>query len=71
MPIAPDLGWTEVRTYSREIAERAAATVPDRYTLSAKEDRAGRVYLDDMRNVRMYRKEGLPTLHLESGYHPH
>jgi hypothetical protein len=26
---------------------------------------------DDMRNVRMYRKEGLPTLHLESGYHPH
>jgi len=26
---------------------------------------------DDMRNVRMYRSEGLPTLHLESGYHPH
>jgi hypothetical protein len=26
---------------------------------------------DDMRNVRMYRDEGLPTLYLESGYHPH
>lgn len=26
---------------------------------------------DDMRNVRMYRRIDLPTLHLESGYHPH
>ena len=52
VPVAPDLGWTEVRAYSRQIAERAAATAPNRYTLSAKEDRTGRLYLDDMRNVR-------------------
>ena len=26
---------------------------------------------DDMRNVRMYKNEGIPTLFLDSGYHPH
>ena len=26
---------------------------------------------DDMRNVRMYRQEKIPTLFLDSGYHPH
>ena len=26
---------------------------------------------DDMRNVRMYKSEGIPTIFLDSGYHPH
>ena len=26
---------------------------------------------DDMRNVRMYRDLDLPTLYIDSGYHPH
>jgi hypothetical protein len=26
---------------------------------------------DDMRNVRMYRSESIPTIFLDSGYHPH
>ncbi len=26
---------------------------------------------DDMRNVRMYKNEGIPTIFLDSGYHPH
>ena len=26
---------------------------------------------DDMRNVRMYRNEDIPTIFLDSGYHPH
>ena len=45
-----------------------------RYELLALQERGFETMLaidDDMRNVRMYRGEGLPTLYLESGYHPH
>lgn len=52
-PIEPDLDWDEAHTYSRNIAERLAATAPDRYvTTPSKATRQGRLYIDWQRNGR-------------------
>ncbi len=52
-PIEPDLDWDEAHAYSGSIAERLAATAPDRYvTTATKAKRQGRLYLDWQRNGR-------------------
>src|SRR4029453_14233060 len=52
-PIEPDLDWDEAHAYSRGLAERLAATAPDRYiTTATKAKRQGRLYLDWQRNGR-------------------
>jgi len=52
-PIEPDLDWDEARRFSREVAERLAATAPDRYvTEAARDKRRGRLFIDWLRNGR-------------------
>jgi len=49
--IEPTLSWEQGRAYIRSIAERLAATAPERYTLSSSLAlRPGRIYLDYARN---------------------
>ena len=53
VPIAPDLRWDAAHDYCREIAERLAATAPQRYTTQAAlEARRGRLFIDYLRNGR-------------------
>jgi len=53
VPIERRLGWTAAHEYTREIAQRLAATAPDRYTISAAlSDRPGRLFIDYLRNGR-------------------
>jgi bifunctional non-homologous end joining protein LigD len=50
-PVEPTLTWEEGRAFVRSIAERLAATAPDRYTvLSSLAQRPGRIFLDYTRN---------------------
>ena len=61
VPVEPDLDWEEAHDYCRDIAERLAATAPDRYTTSAsKAERPGRLFIDWLRNGRgMHGARGL------------
>lgn len=50
-PVEPTLTWEEGRAFIRSIAERLAATAPERYTvLSSLAQRPGRIFLDYTRN---------------------
>ena len=52
-PLDPTIDHDEARVYAKRIAQRLAATAPDRYTLSsAPERRAGRIFLEYPRNGR-------------------
>jgi bifunctional non-homologous end joining protein LigD len=52
-PIEPDLDWDEAHAYSRSIAERLAASAPDRYvTTATKAKRQGRLFLNWLSNSR-------------------
>jgi bifunctional non-homologous end joining protein LigD len=51
-PIEPDLDWDKAHAYSGSIAERLAATAPNRYVTQAQGNRQGRLYLDWQRNGR-------------------
>jgi len=52
-PIAPDLEWDAAHAYCKDIAERLAATAPDRYTTNAAlAARKGRLFIDYLRNGR-------------------
>jgi bifunctional non-homologous end joining protein LigD len=49
--LAPTIDHPQARAYAKRIAQRLAATAPDRYTLSsAPEKRAGRIFIDCLRN---------------------
>ncbi|MGE5793619.1 MAG: non-homologous end-joining DNA ligase [Bacteroidota bacterium] len=51
MPIARRSGWDEVKALARSLAETLALAMPDRFTASmAKRERAGRVFVDYLRN---------------------
>jgi bifunctional non-homologous end joining protein LigD len=51
VPVEPTSTWEQGRVYIRAIAERLAATAPNRYTLSSSLAlRPGRIYLDYARN---------------------
>lgn len=52
-PIAPHEGWDAAKAYCRAIAEAMAADSPDRFTAAmAKRERAGRIFVDYLRNAR-------------------
>jgi bifunctional non-homologous end joining protein LigD len=52
-PIEPDLDWDEAHAYSKGLAERLAATAPDRYVTSAPlAKRQGRLFLNWLSNGR-------------------
>jgi bifunctional non-homologous end joining protein LigD len=52
-PLEPNIDHDEARAYAKRIAHRLAATAPDRYTISsAPEKRAGRIFIDYLRNGR-------------------
>jgi bifunctional non-homologous end joining protein LigD len=51
---ASNIGWREAKALAREICMRMAADSPKKYLLTmAKKERAGRIFLDYLRNDRM------------------
>ena len=52
VPFARKLIWEDARGVAKDIAERLEATEPDRYTLSARTNRAGKLLIDYLRNGR-------------------
>ncbi|QRM31022.1 non-homologous end-joining DNA ligase [Microvirga sp. VF16] len=53
VPIKPKAPWKDANAFTREIAEAMAADEPDRYTTtSVKQERAGRIFIDYLRNNR-------------------
>ncbi len=53
VPVHPSLTWREALPYSKQLAQRLAATAPNRYTLSAgPTNRIGKIYIDYTRNGR-------------------
>jgi len=52
-PLTPRAGWDECATFARRIAEEIAREDPRRYLARmARSERAGRIFLDYLRNVR-------------------
>jgi bifunctional non-homologous end joining protein LigD len=51
IPIEPTLTWTEAKIFAKSIADLFAAAFPDRFTATpAKSRRAGRIFIDYLRN---------------------
>jgi bifunctional non-homologous end joining protein LigD len=51
--LEPTMDHDRARLYAKRIAQRLAATAPDRYTLASEpEKRAGRIFIDYLRNGR-------------------
>ncbi len=52
-PIAAKLGWDEVKTFCKAIAEALVTARPDRYTANPlKRTREGKIFVDYLRNQR-------------------
>jgi bifunctional non-homologous end joining protein LigD len=52
VPVAREQTWEAARDFAKMVAERLGATAPDRYTLSARANRSGRILVDYLRNGR-------------------
>jgi bifunctional non-homologous end joining protein LigD len=52
VPIKRDMTWDAAHDYTRYIAQQLAATARDRYVTSATVARAGRLFIDYLRNGR-------------------
>ena len=53
VPLLPELGWDEVKNFTKRLAEDMAARRRERYTANqAKRARRGRIYIDYLRNAR-------------------
>jgi len=53
VPISAQMDWSTAKAYTRRLAEKVAATAPDRYTTSAAlAKRPGRLFMDYLRNGR-------------------
>ena len=53
LPLRPALPWDQVRNFARQVAESMVADEPQRYVASAsKQLRAGRIFIDYLRNGR-------------------
>ena len=52
-PIAPKLGWAEVKPFAKAVADALVAARPDRYTANPlKKTREGKIFVDYLRNGR-------------------
>ena len=52
-PVAPKLGWDEIKEFSKWVAEKFVTAYPERFTSNmAKRARAGRIFIDYLRNGR-------------------
>ncbi|MGE3528683.1 MAG: DNA ligase D, partial [Methyloceanibacter sp.] len=52
-PIAPKLGWAEVKPFAKAVADALVAARPDRYTANPlKKTREGKIFVDYLRNQR-------------------
>jgi bifunctional non-homologous end joining protein LigD len=52
-PIAPKLGWAEVKPFAKAVADALVAARPDRYTANPlKRTREGKIFVDYLRNQR-------------------
>ena len=52
-PITPKLGWDEVKTFCKAVADALVTVRPDRYTANmAKAARKGKIFVDYLRNQR-------------------
>ncbi len=52
-PIAPKLGWDEVKSFCKAVADALVKVRPDRYTANmAKAARTGKIFVDYLRNQR-------------------
>lgn len=53
VPLVPERGWDDVSRFTRAVAQGITSLAPDRYTVNMrKEARAGKVYVDYLRNTR-------------------
>lgn len=53
VPVAPKLEWEAIKEFAKWVAERFTATYPDRFTTNmSKRARAGRIFIDYLRNGR-------------------
>ena len=53
VPLTPELGWEQVKSFTKAVADRIAAQYPQRYTTNqSKRARHGRIYIDYLRNAR-------------------
>jgi bifunctional non-homologous end joining protein LigD len=53
VPLEPGPSWDETSEFARDVAERLASADPRRYTARmAKTERAGKIFIDHLRNVR-------------------
>jgi bifunctional non-homologous end joining protein LigD len=53
VPLLPEAGWDEVKSFARQMAEAMEADNPGRYlTKATKKDRKGRIFIDYLRNGR-------------------
>lgn len=51
LPIEPVSGWPEAKAFAKEVSAQMAADAPDRYlTRISKAERAGRIFIDYLRN---------------------
>ncbi len=52
-PLKPSAGWTEAKTFARQLAETLGSHAPDRYVANmSKAKRKGRIFIDYLRNER-------------------
>ncbi|HEY8553162.1 MAG TPA: DNA ligase D [Burkholderiales bacterium] len=51
-PLARRHDWSEVKAFAKALAEDMARRDPTRYTVQARAERSGRIYLDWLRNAR-------------------
>jgi bifunctional non-homologous end joining protein LigD len=53
VPIVPEQGWDHVKSFAKKIAEHMAAQAPQRYIATmSKAKRAGKIFIDYLRNAR-------------------
>jgi bifunctional non-homologous end joining protein LigD len=52
VPITPEMAWDAAHDYTRQIAERLSHRAPARYITSATTPRAGKLFIDYLRNGR-------------------
>ncbi len=53
VPLTPKLGWDEIKSFTKAVADHVAAQNPQRYTTNqSKRARQGRIYIDYLRNAR-------------------